>query len=193
MQAVSRHGRLTPRLTAIGLAAAIALLLSACGQTATSTAGPVKLTVSSPTDGSRVETATATISGVVTPHSSQILVLGHGVSASADGSFSTTVTLSPGTNLVDVIASAPHSRPAMVSLRVVRYVMISVPNVLGKSPSAAAAALRNAGLKPELHGDSNPLAFLLPLPEQVCSQYPGAGTQVAPDTAVALHLGKLCT
>ena len=169
------------------------VLLSGCGQTTAPTAAPVKLTVNSPSDGSRVETSTATISGVVTPHSSQILVLGQGVSPSADGSFSTTVTLSPGTNLVDVIASAPHSKPAMVSLRVVRYVMISVPNVSGKSPSAAAAALRAAGLKPELHGDSDPLAFLLPFPEQVCSQYPGAGTQVEPETAVALHLGKLCT
>ena len=81
----------------------------------------------------------------------------------------------------------------MVSLRVVRYVLVIVPNVGGKSSSAAAAALRDAGLKPEVHGDSDPLAFLLPFPEQVCSQSPAAGTQVEPDTPVALHLGKLCT
>ncbi len=173
--------------------AALALLLAGCGQTTAPRAAPVKLTVDQPSDNSRIESAMARISGVVTPHAARVLVLGQSVPASANGSFATSVALNPGTNLVDVIASAPNARPAMVSLRVIRYVLIAVPDVTGKSPSAAAAAIRAAGLKPELGGDSDPLAFLIPLPEQVCSQSPAAGAHVEPDTAVALHPGKLCT
>ena len=121
-----------------------------------------------------------------------MLVVGQTVRPGADGSFSTPVSLAPGTNLIDVIASAPHAQPAMEALRVIRYILVTVPDVTGKSPGDAAAAIRVAGLQPQLHGDSNPLAFLIPLSEQVCSQSPSGGTVVNPNSTVAIRLGKLC-
>ncbi len=181
------------KIGALAALAGVVLLLAACGQTATPHAAPVELTLNGPSDNSRVETGTATISGVVTPHGARVLVLGRSVSPEADGSFSATVALSPGANLVDVIASAPHARPAMLSLRVIRYVLITVPDVTGKSPDAAATAIRAEGLQARVHGDGDPLAFLIPVPEQVCSQSPAAGHQVEPDTVITLYLGKLCT
>ena len=152
----------------------------------------MKLSLNSPADGARLEASVATISGVVSPRSARVLVTGKGVSPGADGSFSATVSLVPGTNLVDVIASAPHARPAMTAIRVVRYVLVRVPDVSGESPSDAAAAIRGAGLKPQLDGDSNPFAFLLPFSERVCSQSPSGGEQVNPNSTVTIRLGKLC-
>jgi beta-lactam-binding protein with PASTA domain len=153
----------------------------------------VRLTLDTPSDGSRVETSSATVSGTVSPDGARVLVVGRSVTPNPDGRFSTTVSLTPGTNLIDVIASAPNARPVMTSLRVVRYVLIRVPPVTGDSPSDAAAAIRAAGLTPKLNGDSNPFSFLLPLPEQICSQSPSGGAQVEPNSTVTLQAGKVCT
>lgn len=175
------------------MAIAAAALLCACGRTARPPAPPVKLTLSAPADGSRIESSTATVSGVVTPRTARVLILGQTVTPDGGGDFSATVALVPGTNLIDVIASTPHARPAMTALRVIRYVLIKVPDVTGESPSNAAAAIRGAGLKPQLNGDSNPFSFLLPLPQQVCSQSPSGGAQVDPNHTVILQVGKVCT
>jgi PASTA domain/Glucodextranase, domain B len=174
------------------MAIAVAALVSACGDTARPPVAPVKLTLNGPTDGSRIESSTATVSGVVSPRTARVLVLGQTVSPDAGGDFSTTVALVPGTNLIDVIASTPRARPAMTALRVIRYVLVTVPDVTGQSPSSAAAAIRSAGLKPQLHGDSSPFSFLVPLPEQVCSQSPSAGDHVDPNHTVTLQVGKVC-
>jgi hypothetical protein len=173
-------------------AATVALLACACGRTAHRPAAPVRLTLSSPAAGARIESSEATISGVVSPHGARVLVLGQAVKPGAEGSFSATVSLVPGTNLIDVIASAPHAQPAMTALQVIRYVLVTVPDVTGASPSDAAAAIRARGLKPQLHGDSDPFSFLLPFSEQVCSQSPSGGAQVDPNSTVTIHLGKLC-
>lgn len=169
-----------------------AAILAACGAAAHTHTAPVRLRFSSPGDGARVEASDATVSGVVSPRDARVLVVGHAVDPSADGSFSTSVPLVPGTNLVDVIASAPHAQPVMTTIRVIRYVLVSVPDVTGENPSHAAAAIRNAGLRPQLEGDSNPFAFLLPFSEQICAQSPNGGARVSPDSTVTLQIGKLC-
>lgn len=168
------------------------MLVCACGRTAPRPAAPVRLTLTTPADGARIEAGEATIAGVVSPRNARVLVVGQAVKPGGGGSFSATVPLVPGTNLIDVIASAAHARPAMDALRVIRYVLVTVPDVTGKGPGDAAAAIRGAGLKPQLHGDSDPFAFLLPLSEQVCSQSPSGGDQVNPNSTVTIRLGKLC-
>jgi Glucodextranase, domain B/PASTA domain len=169
------RGRSLPVCTVMAIG--LSVVLGACGGAARPPAAPVKLSVSSPSDGARVETSTATIAGAVTPRSAHVLVLGHAVKPNADGDFSTAISLTPGTNLIDVIT---------------RYVLISVPDVTGESPKAAAAAIRNAGLEPELHGSSDPFNFLIPLSDQVCSQTPGGGAHAEPGSTVALDIGKVC-
>lgn len=177
------------------VAVTVAVSLSACGRTAQTQppAAPVHLRLSSPADEARIDASVATVSGVVSPRSARVLVVGHPVKPGAGGDFSATVALAPGTNLIDVIASAPRARPAMTTLRVIRYVLVTVPDVTGESPSDAAAAIRDAGLKPQLDGDSDPLSFLIPLHERVCSQSPTDGDRVDPNSTVTIRLGKLCT
>ena len=175
------------------LAVGVAVSLCACGHAATPVASPVKLTLRAPADGSRLAAATTTVSGAVSPLRARVLVVGHTVKLNAAGAFSTTVSLVPGTNLIDVIASAPHARPAMTALRIIRFVLVTVPDVTGESPTKAAATISGTGLKPRVQGDGDPLSFLLPLPEQVCAQSPGGGARVQPDRTVTVQLGKVCT
>jgi beta-lactam-binding protein with PASTA domain len=94
--------------------------------------------------------------------------------------------------LIDVIASARHARPAMTSLRITRYVLVSVPDVTGESPKDAAAAIHNAGLTPQVHNSSNPFGVLIPLRDQVCGQSPAGNAHVAPGSTVILDVGKVC-
>jgi beta-lactam-binding protein with PASTA domain len=152
----------------------------------------VKLNVTSPADLARVYASNTTISGTVSPRTAQVLVVGRPVKPDANGGFSTAVTLAPGTNLIDVIASARHARPAMTSLRITRYVLISVPDVTGESPNDASEAIHNAGLTPQLHSSGNPFGFLIPLRNQVCSQSPSGNAHVAPGSTVTLDIGKVC-
>jgi hypothetical protein len=170
-----------------------AVLLSACGRATPLAAAPVKLTLRSPVDGVRVSAGVETISGVVLPRKARVLVAGQSVSPGADGRFSASVALVPGMNLVDVIASAPHAPPAMTTIRVIRYVLITVPHVNGESPAAAIRAIRGAGLTPQVDGNSDPFAFLFPLQDQVCSQTPNAGERVVADRTVTIQLGQFCT
>jgi hypothetical protein len=184
--------RVSAGLSCTLVAVAAAALLSACGGSAGPATPAVKLSLSAPGDGARVQTSTVTITGAVSPRDARVLVVGHRATTSPGGEFSATVSLIPGTNLVDMIASAPHARPAMSVVRIVRYVLVSVPDVTGESPSDAAAAIRGAGLSPKLHGDTDPFSFLLPLSEEVCSQTPAGGDHVAPNTTVTISIGKLC-
>lgn len=176
----------------IGGAVALALLGVGCGQRSVRPPAPVRLSLQAPADGARIVATAATVTGDVMPHGARVLVLGRQVTADANGHFSARVALSPGTNLIDVIASAPRARPAMMALRVIRYLLVTVPDVTGRSPAAAAALLRKDGLKPVLRGDSNPFSFLLPFSMQVCSQTPSGGTRVEPNSAVTLQPGQVC-
>jgi hypothetical protein len=169
------------------------VLLCACGSAARApAAAPVKLRLSSPADQARIDASTATIYGTVSPRTAQVLVVGRPVKPDADGGFSTKVALNPGTNLIDVIASARHARPAMTSLRITRYVLISVPDVTGESPKDAAEAIHNAGLTPQIHSSGDPFGFLIPLRDQVCGQSPAGNAHVAPGSTVVLDIGKVC-
>lgn len=166
--------------------------LSACGATAQPPAAPVKLTLSTPADGARVSSSTATVAGVVSPRNAHVLVLGRTVRPDASGGFSATVRVAPGTNMVDVIASAPRARPAMTAIRIVRYVLTLVPDVTGESQKDAVAALRADGLTAAVQGDSNPFAFLIPIHKQVCGQSPGGGARVQPGSTVTISIGQVC-
>jgi beta-lactam-binding protein with PASTA domain len=119
-------------------------------------------------------------------------VLGKPASVQTDGSFSARVSLRAGVNLIDVLASLPHASGATSALRVERYVLVGVPQVLGDSPNSAEAALRAAGLVPRVQSADDPVESLLPLPDQVCSVSPQPQTQVSPGSTVTLSTAKLC-
>lgn len=178
-----------------GLGGAVLMLLilgvAGCGAVKVKPAAPVKLSELTPSSGLRISSASVAVTGAVTPRSARVLVAGRRANVSQNGHFSISVPLQDGTNLIDVIAGAPHARAAMTALRVVRYVLVRVPSVGGLTPKAAVARIKAADLRAKLEGD-NPFSFLVPGSEEICSQSPAAGSMVTPGKTVILSTGKLC-
>lgn len=171
----------------------VVLGLAACGTAPGPPPGPaITLALSRPADLSRVSASVVTVRGTVKPARARVQVLGRAVHVAADGDFSTQVALSVGTNLIDVEASAPRSAGAVTAVRVVRFLLVTVPQVSGESPARAAAALKALGLEVKTQSASDPLSFLIPAPVQVCATTPLAGARVDPGTTVTLHTSKLC-
>jgi hypothetical protein len=174
----------------LGALAACAAALAGCGS-AVKPKSPVHLQVSSPSDGTQVHTGSTTVSGTVTPAGATVLVLGRGVRVS-HGSFSTQVSLAPGTNIVDVLAGAPHAAAAMSAVRVVRIVYIPIPDLSGDSPSDAQAQLSALGLVPKINNDDGFFSSLLPVSDAVCQTKPPAGAKVPPHSTVTVTVSKTC-
>lgn len=184
------------RRAATGLSIAVCLTssLAGCGSSSHSAAGttPVKLTIRSPTGGTRVGAATVEVTGTVSPWQAMVRVAGRQVTVDDSGDFRASVDLALGTNLIDVLAGAPQAQAAMSAIRVVRYALVSVPKVTGEHPNTATKTLRSAGLAVKIDSSANPLNELLPLATSVCSQSPKAGVKVSPGALVTLHTSKLC-
>jgi len=167
--------------------------ITACGaRQAPRRAPTVELQLRAPTDGTRVQSSSITVSGTVSPARAGVRVFGRPAPVRPDGSFSTRVPLRDGVNLIDVMASLPHASGAMSAVRVERYVLVAVPPVLGQTAGDAEAALRAAGLVPKPQSADSAFESLLPLPDQVCAASPGPGTEVAPGSAVTLSTAKVC-
>jgi hypothetical protein len=165
--------------------------LGACGQTARP-AAPVHLEIQAPGDGNRVTSATVTVSGTVSPAArTSVVVLGHPVPVHL-GRFSTQVRLSPGGNIIDILAGAPHAVGAATAIRVTRLLLVEVPPLSGESPAQATAQLARVGLRARVRPSGNPFEFLIPFSRQVCGQSPPSGRRVTRGTTVTLQTGKLC-
>ena len=169
---------------------AAACALSGCGNASHPTA-QVQLRLAAPADGTRILATSIGVSGTVAPATANVVVLGRSVAVNA-GSFSARVALKPGTNLVDVLAGAPHAQGAMSVVRVFRELPVTVPDLAGASPSSAERQLEALGLAPRVHQSDGGLDFLLPIPRQVCVTNPGAGRGVAPGSTVTVTVSKLC-
>ncbi len=178
---------------ALGLVLGAALALSGCGTAAGPPPGPkITLALTAPRDESRVSASSATVAGTVTPARARVEVLGRTVPVTRNGHFAISIALAVGTNLIDVEASAPRSTGAVAAVRVIRYLLVTVPSVSGESPNQAIGALRALGLTVRIQGSSNPFNFLIPTSTQVCSSSPAAGTQVNPGSQVTLKTAKFC-
>lgn len=167
--------------------------VAGCGTSKSTPARPpVRLTLSAPADGVRTSASTVRVAGRVSPSGARVLVLGHPVSV-VDGAFSDSVALRPGVTIIDVIAGAARARAAVAAVRVTRYVLVSVPYVVGDSPTQARRAVTAAGLSPAVLNDHNPLRFLLPFPYRVCQTDPPAKARVSPGSTVTLEVDKICS
>jgi hypothetical protein len=170
---------------------AAGLVLSACGETPRPTAEPrVKLKLDAPNSGGSTRDDHIAIHGTVTPADSAVEVMGTAARVSG-GEFTADVDLDPGGNVIDVTASSPGRRPAADALRFMRDMRVDVPNVLGRSPDDAQAAVKAAGLIAVIQDDTNWLDRLLGSPT-VCSISPPAGTAVAKGTKVTLVTANTC-
>jgi hypothetical protein len=171
---------------------ACAALLAACGTAAPPPQRPIALQIAAPADGVRVSSTTIRVSGTVSPAGVTLTVLGRPVPV-RHGTFSTRVPLLPGTNIIDVLAGAPNSRAAMTAVRVVRYVVVAIPDLGGESASQASDALTAIGLVPRVHTSPGGFFdFLLPISPQVCSTTPNSGRSVPLGTTVTVNVAKVC-
>jgi hypothetical protein len=166
-------------------------LLAGCGAAAAPPRAPVRITIASPSDGTRLTQSTVTLSGTVSPSVPAVLVGGRRV-AVVSGAFNAEVALAPGANVVDVLAGSARAAAAMTAVRVYRQVTIAVPDVVGASPSEASAQLTASGLKSQTSSAGSGFDFLLPLSVQVCATHPSPGTQVQPGSTIELLTGKVC-
>lgn len=175
------------------LSASIALSVAAlagCGGSA-KPPPPVQLTINSPTDGTRTLAAQVSVTGTVSPAVATVLVAGKPVTVS-EGSFTATVPVNPGSNVLDVLASAPRAAGAMTAVRVYRQVLITIPSLGGDSPAQATAELTGIGLAPKVQQGGGFLEPLIPGSPQVCQTYPAAGRAVMPGSTVQVEIAKLC-
>jgi bacillopeptidase F len=153
---------------------------------------PLRLQLSSPADGTRVTSDSVTVAGSVSPPSAaSVLVVGQRV-ALTGGTFSARVAVQPGSNIIDVLAGAPHARATMTAVRVYRLLDVTVPDLSGDSPSAATRALHALGLQFRFHDEDGFFDFLLPNSPQVCGSSPPAGRSVEPGSVVTLSVAKTC-
>jgi hypothetical protein len=177
--------------SAAALALALAPALAGCGA-AKKPAAPVRLSVDAPADMALLHEAAVDVRGLVAPPGARVTVEGRDVPVRG-GRFSTKVPLSPGTNLIDVVAGAGGgARPAMVALRVRQQVRVDVPGLVGFTPSDAKDALAGLGLEADVQEAGGLLELLLPEDARVCDTDPIAGSQVDPGTTVKVFAAKRC-
>jgi hypothetical protein len=178
------------------LVACAAAVLASCGGSGGSGQGtralaPVHLVVTSPLDSQTTRESTVTVRGTVQPAGSSVDVLGKPADV-VGTTFTAEVDLAPGANVIDLAATAPQRDPALTAFRVTREMLISVPDLSGKSEDDARAATRALGLGLDVHDAGGLLDALLPGSPGVCDQDPVAGAQVTRGTKVQVSVAKRC-
>ncbi|MBV9716935.1 MAG: PASTA domain-containing protein [Solirubrobacterales bacterium] len=170
-------------------------LLAGCGSASPparpATAPPVHLFVTGPSDDLATLAGDVVVSGTVAPASATVLVEGRQVPVT-QGGFRTSVSISPGENVIDVLAAAPHAAGAVAAVRVYRQTAVAVPDLTGVSPSSASARLRAVGLTAKVNDTGGFWQALIPASTQVCQTAPPAGRRVAPGSEVQVQVAKLC-
>src|SRR4051812_36169671 len=190
-------------------AAAVCALAGGCGGDGPAPA-PVRLQITAPQDEAVVRDAQVQLRGTVRPATATVTVEGRRAAVS-EGEFHATVGLQPGTNVVDVMASAREARPplaaipipprrtlavpggarpALTAIRIRRRVTVDVPDVTGLVAADASAKLKALGLKVEIDDQDGIFQRLLPGKPLVCATDPELGATVDPGTTVRVAVSK---
>jgi hypothetical protein len=184
------------RVSPVLVLACLAAVAAGCGgdeeRRAQRPAPAVDLTVSSPSDEAVVRSETVEVKGTVAPAGAAVLVLGQRAAVSGGGSWTATVPLQPGANVIDVMASARGRGPALTALRVVRQVPVTVPDLGGKEVAEVQDTLGGLGLKPEVEEGGGLLEQILPGKPAVCEQDPKPGAEVRRGSTVHVVVSKSC-
>lgn len=149
------------------------------------------LQITAPADAAVVRGGNVDVRGRVTPSVAEVSVLGRPALVT-QGRFTAVVPLEPGTNVVDVIATAPRRRPALTALRVTRDVLVTVPALAGVAQDELDAVLEPLGLRADVTRGGGILDLLRPGEVAVCEQEPRAGARVRRGRAVRLLVAKRC-
>lgn len=171
---------------------AAGLALGACGETPRPTTEPrVKLKLDLPDDGRPVRAERVEVHGSVSPVDSAVRVAGKDAEVSA-GEFTAQVALVPGSNVIDITATAPGRRPATDAVRVERDTRVEVPLLIGEEHEQAKAALEQAGLTPVEEQGGSWLDRILGGEITVCATSPSAGTLLEKGSEVTVQTGRDC-
>jgi hypothetical protein len=152
---------------------------------------PVRLAVNEPNDMAVVQNDRVDVQGTVEPAGAQVRVMGRRADVSG-GTFRAQVTLEPGPNVIDVIASARGRGTAMTAFRVTRELPVEVPDLDGLVVQEVEDKLSEAGLRPQVNERGGLLEELLPGEPAVCEQDPEPGTEVRRGTTVRVEVSKSC-
>jgi hypothetical protein len=171
-------------------AAAVCALAGGCGRD-TPPPAPVRLSLTAPRDMAVVRGASVELRGTVRPASAVVTVRGRRATVSG-GAFRATIGLEPGTNVIDVLASAGDARPALTAIRVRRRVSVTVPDLVGLLASDVKARLTGIGLKADVQDRDGLFGRLLPGDPTVCATDPKARTEVDPGTTVHVDVSRRC-
>jgi Glucodextranase, domain B/PASTA domain len=175
--------------------AVVFLVLSGCGSASSAGSGaavpPVHLSLTAPEDQVTILARDVQVTGTVSPRRATVLVAGQRVAVQA-GSFAVRVPVRAGTNVIDVIAGAPHASGAVTAVRVYRQLPVAVPALSGQSSASATSQLIGRGLRAKVVDVGGFFQSLIPGSSQVCRTSPPAGQQLAPGTQVVVQVAKLC-
>jgi hypothetical protein len=172
----------------------LALLLAGCGAGGDPepALAPVRLTLDGPQDATVTDDTIVEVHGRVRPAGAEVLVGGDEAGVDASGDFTALVSLHEGANVIDVQAGAPRRKAAMTAIRVTRRAPVEVPDLAGRSPEDATAALEDRGLKADVKHTGGLFDELLPGSLGVCRTEPEAGARVRVGTVVSVEVAKRC-
>jgi Glucodextranase, domain B/PASTA domain len=184
---VVRLGRL------IGTALVVALIAGCGGEdrTAQKPPPPVRLQVTAPIDLGVVAVGTVEVRGSVSPRNAQVQVQGHRAHVSG-GTFTASVPLEQGPNVIDVAATAGHRSAALTAFRVTREQRVTVPDLAGVGADDAKERIARRGLHLESKRGGGFLDSLVPSGLAVCQQSPAAGDQVRRGATVHVIVARAC-
>jgi Glucodextranase, domain B/PASTA domain len=177
----------------LGLLLIASVLLAGCGADTPppKPQKPVQLNVSAPSDTAIVQGATAQVSGTVSPSGARVKVQGHLAQVSGN-SFTSTVNLAQGPNVIDVAATARGRATALTAFRVTRDERVAVPELVGLALDDATKQAEQRDLKLTAERGGGFLDPLVPRGIHVCDQSPAPGKQVRRGTTVKLLVARSC-
>jgi hypothetical protein len=152
---------------------------------------PVELDVNSPADMAVVRTETVDVRGTVEPAGATVRVLGRLAEVSG-GTFTAQVSLEPGANVIDVMATARGRGPALTAFRVTRELPVKVPDLDGLEVPEAEERVADVGLELQVTEGGGLFDDLLPGEPGVCEQDPAAGAEVRRGTVVDVEVRRSC-
>jgi hypothetical protein len=168
------------------------LALAGCGADRQPATTPrVQLKLAAPGDGRSLRAETVEVSGTVTPAFAAVTVSGERAEVNG-GTFTATVSLQPGGNVIDITATATGRRPAADAVRVTRDMRVELPALVGHERDAAFDQLEKLGLKPQEKRDDTWLDRLIPGDDTVCATSPPAATLVQPGAKVTVEVARNC-
>ena len=151
----------------------------------------MRLEISAPADSAVVDGGSVDVRGRVTPASARVRIRGRATRVSG-GTFSASVPLEDGANVIDVAATARGRSPMLTAFRVTRDERVTVPALEGIAVEDLEGELAPLGLELDAERGGGFLDELRSGDPAVCEQEPAAGTRVERGTTVHVVVAKSC-